>query len=141
MIESTPTEGHDIGDHSKPQEVELDKAGFEDVALFHWSPRDRRDAIKEQGLRTKQASVDGLWRPPFTCWSDSPSLAWALSGAIHPEIPEGDRWLSWSSRVRKLEMIPFDDGQPREYRVYHNLAPSKFWYVATRKSDDGNEEG
>lgn len=77
------------------------------------------------------------WRPPYVCLSDSPPLAWALSGQLDPEPKHWDLWMVWASRLTGYEQIPFDDGGPRsgdikEYRVYHRIYKRDLWYVATR---------
>lgn len=64
--------------------------------IFHWSPISRRKQIERYGFRVQMRSVDGVWRPPYTCWARDPQLAWWLSGAIHPEIDAWDLWQTWS---------------------------------------------
>ena len=105
--------------------------------LYHWSPTPRRTSIRRRGMVPSSRSVDGLWKPPYICFADSPALAWALSGRIHPEIPEWDLWMTWSSVPNGYEVLPFDDGQPKEYRVYHRIYKRNLWYVGTRMQAEG----
>ena len=104
------------------------------MLLFHWSPTDRRDRINHDGFQPGQWSTDRLWRPPFVCFSTSPSLAWTLSGDTlrGRRVESWDLWQTWSDRLEGYEVIPFDDGSPKEYRVYHRIYKRDVWYVATR---------
>lgn len=107
-----------------------------DVALYHWSPTARRGQINRRGLVPGSRSVDGAWKPPFVCFADSPSLAWALSGANHghhgPAI--WDLWMTWLSIPSGVEGLPFDHdpSQIKEYRVYERIYKRDLWMVGTR---------
>lgn len=104
--------------------------------LYHWSPTERRPRIKRYGMMPGSHSVDRAWRPPHTCWSDSPSLAWSLSGDIHRDVPSWDLWMIWSNVPKGYEVIPFDDGKPKEYRIFERIFKKNVWYVATRVVDN-----
>lgn len=105
-------------------------------SLFHWSPTSRRGQIERYGFRPSCRSVDGLWRPPYVCFSDRPSLAWGLSGQIHPEIDSWDLWEVWSDVPSGMESIRTRDTAGREYvqeyRVYERIYKRDVWFVATR---------
>lgn len=108
------------------------------MILYHWSPTSRRKAILRRGFVPGSWSTDRLWKPPYVCFSDSPSLAWALSGgtgrgALHESW---DLWMVHSDRLEGYEELPFDDEPDRikEYRVYHRIYKRDLWYVATRLS-------
>lgn len=78
-------------------------------------------------------SVDGEWKPPYVCFSASPSLAWALSVRIHRAIPEWDLWMIWSDVPTGYEVLYNDgDGSPKEYRVYERVFKRDLWYVGSR---------
>lgn len=104
--------------------------------LYHWSPTTRRGQINRRGLVPGSLSTDRLWRPPFVCFADSPSLAWALSGMTGrgPEVASWDLWMTWSDVPSGMEAILFDDDRSRvkEYRVYERIYKRDLWYVATR---------
>lgn len=103
--------------------------------LYHWSPTSRRRGIEHDGLKPSSRSVDGQWRPPYICYSDSPSMAWALSGQIHPEVPSWDLWMTWSDTPRGYEMLPLDGdplGRIKEYRIYERIYKRDLWYVGSR---------
>lgn len=111
------------------------------VALYHWSPTSRRGQINRRGLVPGSRSVDGLWKPPYVCFADSPSLAWGLSGGMpgrSDEVPSWDLWMMWSDVPSGMEEIPFDEpGRVREYRVYERIFKRDLWYVATRTVEPG----
>lgn len=103
------------------------------MILYHWSPTTRRDSIEANGFRPGSRSTDDLWNPPYTCWADSPSLAWGLSGAMErgAEHPSWDLWMIHAEDLDDYEELPFDEGGGiKEYRVYEPIADP--WYVATR---------
>lgn len=110
------------------------------MILYHWSPSSRRERIEQVGFQPGSESTDGLWRPPYTCWSDSPSLAWGLSGAM-PRGEEHQHWDLWMVHADDLpgyEALFFDRGSDdedevlKEARVYSPIDPEDVWYVATR---------
>jgi hypothetical protein len=114
-------------------------AQAEPFLLFHWSPTSRRRQINRRGFVPSSRSVDGVWRPPYICFSESPSLAWVLSGANHSDIKEWDLWMTWSNVPSGMESI--EDTDPtdgthyvKEWRVYERIYKRDIWYVATRQS-------
>ena len=111
----------------------------EPFPLFHWSPTDRRAQINRYGFRVGMWSVDRVWKPPCTCWAESPSLAWGLSGANHPDVTSWDLWQTWSNVPSGMEAIYdtyTDSGRSyvKEWRVYERIFKRDIWYVATRTS-------
>lgn len=110
--------------------------------LYHWSPTSRRKQINRLGLRPSSWSTDRLWKPPYICFSASPSLAWGLSGGTERggEHEWWDLWMVWSSLLSGFEEIPFDDprdpdGRVKEYRVYERVYKRDLWYVGSRARD------
>lgn len=68
-------------------------------------------------------------------------LAWDLSGRVDRDImhPSWDLWMVWADRLTQgFEIIPFDDGTPREYRVHYRVYKRHIKYVATREVTNGN---
>jgi len=102
--------------------------------LFHWSPIGRRKRIEKEGLCPGNLSKDKDWRPPYICFSRSPSIAWGLSAMTTDEPGYWDLWMVWSTEVPKgWETLSTDgSGKPTEYRVYDRIKKSKVWYVGTR---------
>ena len=112
----------------------------EPFPLFHWSPTSRHKQIRKRGLVPGCWSTDRMWKPPCVCYADSPSLAWALSGALPRgrEHDSWDLWQTWSDVPTGFEELPYDDGGPRsgavkEYRVYERVYARDLWYVGSRK--------
>lgn len=109
-------------------------------ALYHWAPTTRRKQITRYGLRPGSLSSDQLWKPPYVCLAEGPLLAWQLIGRYRPLIHEWDLWWTTSDAAAPMEMIPSDDGQPREYRVYHRIYKRDLWLVGTRQNEHHTQE-
>lgn len=106
-----------------------------DFLVYHWSPSLRRKSIARKGLVPGKISVEKAWKPPFICFSYSPSLAWTLSAMrtdYDNQHKSWDLYMAWAQTLGAWEMIPFDDGSPREYRVYRPILRSEIWFVGTR---------
>jgi hypothetical protein len=102
--------------------------------LFHWSPIKRRKQIEHDGLCPGKPSRCGLWKPPYVCFSRSPSQAWGLSAMTTDKRDIWDLWMVWSIDVPRGYEILSTDGshKPTEYRVYDRIKKSKIWYVGSR---------
>lgn len=105
---------------------------MENFALYHWAPKSRRGQINRFGLRPGSLSSDRLWKPPYVCLADGPKFAWQLIGRFRPEIEEWDLWHTSSALCFPYETIPCDNGDIREYRVYHRIFKRNLWMVGTR---------
>ncbi|MBU8830843.1 hypothetical protein [Mycolicibacterium goodii] len=101
-------------------------------ALYHWAPTARRGQINRYGLRPGSLSSDRLWKPPYICLADGPLQAWRLIGRFRPLIHEWDLWWTTSTAVAGYEVIPDDNGDVREYRVYERIFKRDLWMVGTR---------
>ena len=103
--------------------------------LFHWSPTTRRKGIIRYGLRPgmrPSASTPG-WKPPYVCFADSPSWAWALSGDMHSEIESWDLWQTWTNLLNGYEKLPgWGNHKTHEVRTYERVYKRDLWYVGTR---------
>jgi hypothetical protein len=106
-----------------------------DFALYHWAPASRRKQILRYGLRPMSVSSCRQWKPPYVCLADGPRMAWDLIGRYRPFIQEWDLWWTASDLAAPMEMIPADNGDPREYRVYHRIYKRDIWFVGTRISE------
>jgi hypothetical protein len=103
-----------------------------DFPLYHWSPTARRASIRRLGLVPGRKSLCGQWRPPYVCFSDTPSMAWALSPMHHPEIESWDLWQTWANEIAPYEWLR----SMREVRAYHRVMKSCLWFAGSR----GNNE-
>ena len=105
--------------------------------LYHWSPRSRRSSILKRGLRVRQKSPNGSWRPPYLCWCKFPNVAWALSAMHGPKMQVWDLWCAWSDRVGPTKACHFYPDRKKthwttEYRSRENVPARKLWLVGTR---------
>jgi len=120
--------------------------------LFHWSPATNRKQIVRYGLRpgrrpvTHSTATDRLladfsepteqgWRAPYTCFADSPSWAWALSGDQRSAPPGW--WDCWQTELDRLEspiILPSTDRATgiHEVRTEHRLFKRGLWLVGSR---------
>lgn len=106
--------------------------------LYHWSPVARRKSILRSGLVPCKPSRCGQWRPPYLCFADSPSLAWALSAGMKKEPGEWDLWMCWSTAAGKLKRLsnPVRGAtykRPTEWRTKDRVFKRHLWHVGTRK--------
>jgi len=116
--------------------------------LYHWSPVGRRARIEAEGLVPGSWSTDLVWKAPYLCFADSPSLAWALS-AMMPRgqlIPRWDLWMTWSKHIVNHEVVLFDLDDPdpgaiKEYRVYETVPNERLWFVGTRRLEPSEGGG
>lgn len=111
-------------------------------AMFHWSPRERREAIQREGLvpysdpTIHTGDEEGKKLAfPYLCLSPTPSAAWGLSGDME-WASEIEEWDLWQVRLQEGDEITIrGDFVPRisEVRVKNAIAAERVWYVATRK--------
>jgi hypothetical protein len=108
--------------------------------LYHWSPTSRRKQIIRYGLRPymrPNTTMGEDWghKAPVVCFADTPSWAWALSGAMR-WTPTGE-WDLWQTFLEDLidPVILASDERPSgiyevrtEFRVYKRF----LWLVGTR---------
>jgi hypothetical protein len=87
------------------------------------------------GLCPGKLSRCAQWRPPYICFSKSPSLAWALSAQNEDTKSKWDLWMMWSNQVPKgYEKLCTDgSGIPTEYRIYDRIHKRKIWHVGTKE--------
>lgn len=105
-----------------------------DIPLYHWSPRDRRKQIIRYGLRPKMISSSSIeWKPPYICLAETPSWAWALSGANRKEILEWDLWETSLKRLGKYKILKsYDHHRFHEVRSFERIYKRDLWYVGSR---------
>ena len=104
--------------------------------LYHWAPLSRRKQIQKLGLCPGKPSRDKEWKPPYVCFSDSPSLAWALSAAFSDEPELWDLWMVWNNVPAGYERLPTlsdDKRGPTEFRVYERIFKKDIWHVGSRQ--------
>lgn len=106
----------------------------ESLVLFHWSPTVRRKSIQRFGLEPGHWDTERLWKPPYVAYALDPLLAWRLSGWFrHKPGTSWDLWQTHTDHVRGFEVVPFDDGSPKEIRVYQRIYKRHVTYLASRE--------
>lgn len=111
----------------------------QDAWLYHWAPASKRKSIGRYGLVPGKLSVCKSWRPPFVCFALHPLSAWQMSGGIHPEIAEWDLWTVHTHDLEHgYEVLPYDDGSPKEVRVYTKTPGAALFYVGARAQTTGD---
>lgn len=112
-----------------------------DFLLYHWSPARNRDGITARGLRIRQKPVEarGAIRYPYVAFGFDAVAAWEMSGEPFGVVAweTWDLWAVRASAARGFEVIPTDDGEAREARVYHSIPARCVQYVASRTIDLG----
>lgn len=106
-----------------------------ETPLFHWSPSRNRSRILKVGLVPNRPCLTSTeFRAPYICFAESPSWAWALSGAFHPDIAEWDLWQTSIDRLVKPRRTPTYDNQHRwhEVRTRERVYKRDLWYVGSR---------
>lgn len=103
-------------------------------AMYHWSPSDRRDLIRRQGLLPGSESVTSSSPMEYVCVSPTPSSAWGLSGDMGwtTEVEAWDLWMVRLVEGDEVHVRPDFGPVLREVRVFGAIPPDRCWYVATR---------
>lgn len=142
-----PTCGETAFDHlefTEARNIELEKAL---VAIqpfrpmYHWSPRDRQKQIIRYGLRPGMRPSTTIgdqpnYKPPYVCFADSPSWAWALSGDQR-RFKKGSEWDLWMTYLSDIPepIIHANPERPSglyEVRTCNRIYKSKLWFVGSR---------
>lgn len=110
-----------------------------DFLLYHWSPSVNGPSIRDRGLRIRQEPTErrGGIRYPYVAFGLDPVSAWEMSGDAFGNFSRPENWDLWAVRAgatRGFEVIPTDDGEAREARVYHSIPARHVRYVATRNT-------
>lgn len=105
--------------------------------LYHWAPAGRRKSIARYGIQPGKPSVlVPRFRPPFVCFGLQPLEAWQMSAQNHPNVPEWDLWtVSLDDLVGVSEVLGWDDGRPKEVRLYGGVPARDLFYAGTRRQD------
>lgn len=130
-------------DHSGTPRNKLPPIPEPDILIYHWSPSTNRNSINRLGLVPNRMTLQGLWRPPYVCFSDDALLGWQLSGKMWPEIPEWDLWMCNTDAQTSFDHYEVITDTYRttgrqfikEYRVYKRVFKRDLYYLATRSSD------
>lgn len=104
--------------------------------LFHWSPVDRRDEIRANGLQPFSAPTvcSGDLRSPYVCLGFSPAGAWMLSGDFIQESAI-DAWDLWEVTLAEHDQVhvrPTFGPRLEEVKVYGVIPPDRVWFAGSR---------
>jgi len=105
-------------------------------ALYHWSPVDRFEQIRREGLRPHAQPAVASISLCYVCLSPTPSAAWGLSGDM-PYMSEVDEWDLWQVRLAKGDEVhirPNFGPEIEEIKVHGPIPPDRVWWVARRGS-------
>lgn len=110
--------------------------------LYHWSPRERREAILAEGLQPYKQSISlpthGFH---YICLGTSPAGAWRLSGDMSwaSEIEEWDLWEVRLGEHDEMHVNAEFGDRIKEVRIRNVIPPDRVWYVATRETPYARE--
>ena len=112
--------------------------------LYHWSPIERRETIRSEGLKPYSPPWvktddpdDAEWAMGcgVVCLGFTPSAAWGLSGAIDRFISEDIEWDLWQVNLGENDEVhvrsEFGDVL-QEVRVHNPITADRIWWVGTR---------
>lgn len=112
-------------------------------ALYHWSPRSRREAIQREGLRPYAPALTTVWQPgtdehiavawPWVCLGTDPARAWQLSGGMGTSAE--DSWDLWQITLAdgdEVHVQPEFGTAIKEIRVMSAIPACRVWFIAER---------
>ncbi len=102
--------------------------------LYHWSPADRYDAIRRDGLRPGSAPTVASVAQQHICCSPDPMRAWAISGAM-TWVSDVEHWDLWQVTVAdgdevhvRAEFGP----DVHEVMIRTVIPPDRLWWLGRR---------
>jgi hypothetical protein len=104
-------------------------------SLYHWSPIDRRDAIRERGLVPGSRSTVASGELGYVCLAPSPRHAWLLSGDLEwtSEVEEWDLWQIQLADSDDVRVRPHWGWTIQEVAVHNAIPPDRVWWVGARQ--------
>jgi hypothetical protein len=102
--------------------------------LFHWSPADRFESIRLNGLRPGQPPTVASGSLHYICASPDPRAAWVISGAVEwcAEVEHWDLWLIHLQKSDELHVRPFFGTQIEEIKIRNPISADRLWWVGRR---------
>ena len=111
--------------------------------LYHWSPRDRRETIRSEGLKPYSQSTlvsedaSAEWAHGFgcICFGTDPARAWSLSGDMQ-HVSEIEEWDLWQlQRVADADEVRIGaefGPEIMEVRIFNPIPADRLWWVGVR---------
>lgn len=106
--------------------------------LYHWSPKDRRLSILQQGLQVMAKPQVHSVAFPWVCLGTTPSSAWGLT--LAEDRMEVEVWDLWQVTLKDEDHVDILDGWGpviREVRVHNGLPQDRVWWVGERDCHAG----
>lgn len=103
-------------------------------AMYHWSPADRYESIRRNGLVPGSPACVASGEPAYVCLSPVPSSGWGLSGDMD-WASDVDEWDLWQVRLQEGDEVHVrSDFGPviREVKAHGVIGPDRVWWVARR---------
>lgn len=102
--------------------------------LYHWSPADRYQSIREHGLRPAQPSTTAGGPLQYICLAPDPQTAWSISGAMEylSEIEYWDLWLAHLGDTDEIHIRSEFGPRVYEIRVRGPVPPNQLWWIGRR---------
>lgn len=103
--------------------------------LYHWSPADRHNAIRREGLQVGCSPTVASVTQPHVCLGVDPASAWRISGAM-PFMADVDEWDLWQVRLCDDDEVypgPTFGARLQEVNVRNAISPERLWWVGRRQ--------
>jgi len=100
--------------------------------LYHWSPRERCQAIKTEGLKSRQPSVRGHAKQGSISFSLDPATAWEYSHGAWQSHGVFDLWMVRLEKSDDVRILPMWGAEIIEIRVHNNIAATRLNWVGER---------
>jgi hypothetical protein len=102
--------------------------------LYHWSPADRFDSIRDRGLMTNQEATVASTPLTYLCFGTTPQLAWRISGAMDwvSEIVHWDLWLAHIAETDEVTVRGNYGPQLEEVNIRGHIPPDRLWWCGRR---------
>lgn len=105
--------------------------------LYHWSPKENRKDIQQNGIQISHQCLDEVdFQPHYVCLGTTPYRAWRLLPVKTNEPNEYQYWDLWQVTIQDNDKLRIrgDTGSAiiSEIRVFNTICPSQIWYIGTR---------
>lgn len=102
--------------------------------LYHWSPSDRYESIRQHGLKPNQDQTVASGKLHYICASADPQRAWILSGATHwcTEIEQWDLWVIDVATSDEIHVRPYFGRYPEEFKIRNPVGADRLWWAGRR---------
>ena len=106
--------------------------------LYHWSPKDRRLGILQNGLQLMAKAQVNTVPFPWICLGTTPSSAWGLTLAEQRlEIEVWDLWQVTLAEKDHVDILAEWGPAIREVRVHNGLPSDRLWWIGERDCHAG----